>query len=223
MAPREARRGIAPAGLLRFGEVAASLAARSALRCIRPPPGIVGRAGTAGGSSLAGLSTSWGIVRWGGLIGAARRRRRLMYLYEAPARFAGLGRGPAGGSPPVGLSVFRGRSLPEDLREDFLLDRSCARHVPEELRGLPAGLLALTWTSNLTAVDRFALSRHSAVSKRFCPGRPPLWCRRYVPRVSEVRGGICSFDLIMSMLLLACVVGSAIVAFGATLFGERFR
>lgn len=128
-----------------------------------------------------------------------------------------------GGSPPAGLSVFRGRSLPEGLREGFLLDRSCARHVPEELRGLPAGLLALTWTSNLTAVDRFALSRHSAVSKRFYPGRPPLWCRRYVPRVSEVRGGICSFDLIMSMLLLACVVGSAIVAFGATLFGEHFR
>ena len=130
---------------------------------------------------------------------------------------------PAGGSPPAGLSVFRGRSLPEGLREGFLLDRSCARHVPEELRGLPAGLLALTWTSNLTAVDRFALSRHSAASKRFCPGRPPLWCRRYVPCVSEVRGGICSFDLIMSMLLLACVVGSAIVAFGATLFGEHFR
>ena len=130
---------------------------------------------------------------------------------------------PQGGSPPAGLSVFRGRSLPEGLREGFLLDRSCARHVPEELRGLPAGLLALTWTSNLTAVDRFAFSRHSAVSKRFCPGRPPLWCRRYVPRVSEVRGGICSFDLIMSMLLLACVVGSAIVAFGATLFGEHFR
>ena len=155
-----------------------------------------------------------------------RRRalgRRIFYLYEAPARFAGPGRVPAGGSPPAGLSVFRGRSLPEGLREGFLLDRSCARHVPEELRGLPAGLLALTWTSNLTAVDRFALSRHSAVSKRFCPGRPPLWCRRYVPRVSEVRGGICSFDLIMSMLLLACVVGSAIVAFGATLFGEHFR
>ena len=159
----------------RLAEVAASRAGRSALRRIRPPPGIVGRAGAAGGSSLAGLS------------------------------------------------VFRGRSLPEGLREGFLLDRSCARHVPEELRGLPAGLLALTWTSNLTAVDRFALSRHSAVSKRFCPGRPPLWCRRYVPRVSEVRGGICSFDLIMSMLLLACVVGSAIVAFGATLFGEHFR
>ena len=64
----------------------------------------------------------------------------------------------------MGLSVFGGRSLPEDLREAFLLDRSCARYVPEELRGLPAGLLALTWTSNLTAVARFALSRHSAVS-----------------------------------------------------------
>ena len=173
-APREARRGISLAGLLRFGEVVASLAARSALRCIRPPPGIVGRAGTAGGSSLAGLSTSWGIVRWGGLIGAARRRRRLIYLYEAPARFAGLGRGPAGGSPPVGLSVFRGRSLPEDLREDFLLDRSCARHVPEDLRGLPAGLLALTWTSNLTEAVRPALSRRSAVSKGLRLGCPPL-------------------------------------------------
>ena len=110
----------------RLGEVAASLAARSALRCIRPPPGIVGRAGT------------------------------------------------AGGSPPVGLSVFRGRSLPEDLREDFLLDRSCARHVLEDLRGLPAGLLALTWTSNLTEAARPALSRRSAVSKGLCLGCPPL-------------------------------------------------
>lgn len=91
---------------LRFGEVAASLAARSALRCIRPPPGIVGRAGTAGGSSLAGLSASWGIVRWGGLIGAARRRRRLFYLYEAPARFAGLGRGPAGGIAPLWVFLY---------------------------------------------------------------------------------------------------------------------
>lgn len=35
--------------------------------------------------------------------------------------------------------------------------------------------------------------------------------------------GLCSFELIASMLLLACVVGSAIGAFGATLFGERFR
>ena len=207
--------GVAPCGpFLRYGKVAASLAARSALRCIRPPPGIVGRAGTAGGSSLAGLSASWGIVRWGGLIGAARRRRRLIYLYEAPARFAGLGRGPAGGSPPVGLSVFRGRSLPEDLREDFLLGRSCARHVPEDLRGLPAGLLALTWTSNLTEAVRPALSRRSAVSKRFCIGRPPLWCRRYVPRVSEVRGVyapsillcLCCYWLVWSVLRLSLSV-----------------
>ena len=156
-----------------------------------------------------------------------RRRapgRRLFYLYEAPARFAGPGRVPAGGSPSAGLSVFGGLSLPEDLREAFLLDRSCARHAQEDLRGPPlAGILALTWFNDLTAVARFALSWHSAVSNRFCTGRPPLWCRRYVPRVSEVRGGICSFDLIMSMLLLACVVGSAIVAFGDTLFGERFR
>ena len=151
---------------LRFGEVTASLAARSALRCIRPPPGIVGRAGT------------------------------------------------AGGSPPVGLSVFRGRSLPEDLREDFLLDRSCARHVPEDLRGLPAGLLALTWTSNLTEAVRPALSRRSAVSKRFCIGRPPLWCRRYVPRVSEVRGVyapsillcLCCYWLVWSVLRLSLSV-----------------
>ena len=83
-------------------------------------------------------------------------------------------RRPAGGSPPVGLSVFRGRSLPEDLREDFLLDRSCARHVPEDLRGLPAGLLALTWTSNLTVVARPVLFRRSAVSKGLRPGCPPL-------------------------------------------------
>ena len=216
-APRAPRAPHAP------GEVAASRPGRSALRRIRPPPGIVGRAGTAGGVVPCGPLRVLGHCPAGR---SDRRRalgRRFFYLYEAPARFAGPGRVPAGGSPPVGLSVFRGRSLPEGLREGFLLDRSCARHVPEELRGLPAGLLALTWTSNLTAVDRFALSRHSAVSKRFCPGRPPLWCRRYVPRVSEVRGGICSFDLIMSMLLLACVVGSAIVAFGATLFGEHFR
>ena len=125
-APREARRGPSLRAFSRLGEVAASLAARSALRCIRPPPGIVGRAGT------------------------------------------------AGGSPPVGLSVFRGRSLPEDLREDFLLDRSCARHVLEDLRGLPTGLLALTWTSNLTEAARPALSRRSAVSKGLCLGCPPL-------------------------------------------------
>ena len=63
---------VPPAGLLRFAEVVASRPGRSALRRIRPPPGIVGRAGTAGGSSLAGLSASWGIVRRGGLIGVAR-------------------------------------------------------------------------------------------------------------------------------------------------------
>lgn len=74
----------------------------------------------------------------------------------------------------MGLSVFRGRSLPEDLREDFLLDRSCARHVLEDLRGLPAGLLALTWTNNLTEAARPALSRRSAVSKGLRLGCPPL-------------------------------------------------
>lgn len=125
-APRRPAGGSPLRAFSRLGEVAASLAARSALRCIRPPPGIVGRAGT------------------------------------------------AGGSPPVGLSVFRGRSLPEDLREDFLLDRSCARHVLEDLRGLPAGLLALTWTSNLTEAARPALSRRSAVSKGLRLGCPPL-------------------------------------------------
>ena len=125
-APRRPAGGSPLRAFSRLGEVAASLAARSALRCIRPPPGIVGRAGT------------------------------------------------AGGSPPVCLSVFRGRSLPEDLREDFLLDRSCARHVLEDLRGLPAGLLALTWTSNLTEAARPALSRRSAVSKGLCLGCPPL-------------------------------------------------
>ena len=121
---------------------------------------------------------------------------------------------PQGGSPPAGLSVFRGRSLPEGLREGFLLDRSCARHVPEDLRGLPAGLLALTWTSNLTEAVRPALSRRSAVSKRFCIGRPPLWCRRYVPRVSEVRGVyapsillcLCCYWLVWSVLRLSLSV-----------------
>lgn len=57
----------------RLAEVVASRAGRSALRRIRPPPGIVGRAGTAGGSSLAGLSASWGIVRRGGLMKAPFR------------------------------------------------------------------------------------------------------------------------------------------------------
>ena len=92
----------------------------------------------------------------------------------AEGAFLSAPRRPAGGSPPVGLSVFRGRSLPEDLREDFLLDRSCARHVLEDLRGLPAGLLALTWTSNLTEAARPALSRRSAVSKGLRLGCPPL-------------------------------------------------
>ena len=65
----------------RYGEVAASRAAQSALRRIRPPPGIVGRAGTAGGgSSLAGLSASWDIVRRGGLIGVARRAGAFLSL-----------------------------------------------------------------------------------------------------------------------------------------------
>ncbi len=83
----------------RLGEVAASLAARSALRCIRPPPGIVGRAGTAGGSSLAGLSASWGIVRWGSLIGAARRRRRL-FIFMRPRRGSrAWAEGPQGDRP----------------------------------------------------------------------------------------------------------------------------
>ena len=34
---------------------------------------------------------------------------------------------------------------------------------------------------------------------------------------------LCSFELIVPVLLVACVVGSAIGAFGATLFVERFR
>lgn len=81
----------------RLGEVAASLAARSALRCIRPPPGIVGRAGTAGGLSLAGLSASWGIVRWGGLIGAARRR---LFIFMRPRRGSrAWAEGPQGDRP----------------------------------------------------------------------------------------------------------------------------
>ena len=57
----------------RLAGVVASRPGRSALRRIRPPPGIVGRAGTAGGSSLAGLSASWGIVRRGGLMKASFR------------------------------------------------------------------------------------------------------------------------------------------------------
>lgn len=66
--------------------------------------------------------------------------------------------------------------------------------------GPHAGILTLTWFNDLTAVARFALSWHSAVSKRFCTGRPPLWCRRYVPRVSEVRGVYAP----SSLLCLCC-------------------
>ena len=71
-APGEARGGGSPAGLSAscrgrgFASGPIGVAAHTA------PPGIVGRAGTAGGSSLAGLSASWGIVRRGGLIGVAR-------------------------------------------------------------------------------------------------------------------------------------------------------
>ena len=92
----------------RYGEVAASRAAQSALRRIRPPPGIVGRAGTAGG----------GVVPCGPLrvlghcpAGRSDRRRapgrRLFYLYEAPARFAGPGRVPSRGIAPCGSFCIR--------------------------------------------------------------------------------------------------------------------
>ena len=187
------------------------------------PPGIVGRAGTAGGSSLAGLSASWGIVRRGGLIGVARRAGAF-FIFMRPRRGSRVRAECPQGDRPLQVFLYS---------EAFRCRRICARPScwigpAHGMRrricvGPLAGILALTWFNDLTAVARFALSWHSAVSDRFCTGRPPLWCRRYVPRVSEVRGGICSFDLIMSMLLLACVVGSAIVAFGDTLFGERFR
>ena len=168
----KARRGIAPAGLF------ASWGGRG---FAGGPIGVAVH--TAPARHRGASRYRRGIVPCGPLrvlghcpVGRSDRRRAPapFYLYEAPARFAGLGRGPAGGSPPVGLSVFRGRSLPEDLREDFLLDRSCARHVLEDLRGLPAGLLALTWTSNLTEAARPVLSRRSAVSKGLRPGYPPL-------------------------------------------------
>lgn len=168
----KARRGIAPAGLF------ASWGGRG---FAGGPIGVAVH--TAPARHRGASRYRRGIVPCGPLrvlghcpVGRSDRRRAPapFYLYEAPARFAGLGRGAAGGSPPVGLSVFRGRSLPEDLREDFLLDRSCARHVLEDLRGLPAGLLALTWTSNLTEAARPALSRRSAVSKGLRLGCPPL-------------------------------------------------
>ena len=105
---RRAAEGYPPRPFPAFlGEVAASRAAQSALRRIRPPPGIVGRAGTAGGSSLAGLSVFWGIVRRGGLIGVVRRAGAFFYLYEAPARFAGPGRVPSRGIAPCGSFCIR--------------------------------------------------------------------------------------------------------------------
>lgn len=137
---RRAAEGSPPRPFPAFlGEVAASRAAQSALRRIRPPPGIVGRAGTAGGSSLAGLSVFWGIVRRGGLIGVVRRAGAF-FIFMRPRRGSRVrAECPPGGLPPAGLSVFGGLSLPENLREAFLLDRSCARHAQEDLRGPPCG------------------------------------------------------------------------------------
>ena len=129
--------GHPPRASPRYGEVAASRAGRSALRRIRPRPASWGEQAPQG--------VPCGPLRVLGHCPAGRsdRRRapgrRLFYLYEAPARFAGPGRVPAGGSPSAGLSVFGGLSLPEDLREAFLLDRSCARHAQEDLRGPPCG------------------------------------------------------------------------------------
>lgn len=91
----------------RFAGVAASLAGRSALRRIRPPPGIVGRAGTAGGSSLAGLSASWGIVRRGGLMKASFRvlgaRPTAAHARHPPIAVPG----PARRGVPAGRSFVR--------------------------------------------------------------------------------------------------------------------
>ena len=71
-APGGARGGIAPAGLSAFCGGRGFASGPIGVAAHTAPPGIVGRAGTAGGSSLAGLSASWGIVRRGGLIGVAR-------------------------------------------------------------------------------------------------------------------------------------------------------
>lgn len=92
----------------RYGEVVASRPGRSALRRIRPPPGIVGRAGTAGGgSSLAGLSASWGIVRRGGLMKASFRvlgaRPTAAHARHPPIAVPG----PARRGVPAGRSFVR--------------------------------------------------------------------------------------------------------------------
>lgn len=61
----------------------------------------------AGDVAPAGLSASWGIVRWGGLIGAARRRRRL-FIFMRPRRGSrAWAEGPQGDRPcgPLLLSL----------------------------------------------------------------------------------------------------------------------
>ena len=75
--------------------------------------------------------------------GRPDRRRapgRRLFIFMRPRRGSRVrAECPPGGLPPAGLSVFGGLSLPEDLREAFLLDRSCARHAQEDLRGPPCG------------------------------------------------------------------------------------
>ena len=117
-AERGPRGGCPPCGpLSRPGEVAASRAARSALRRIRPPPGIVGRAGTAGGSSLAGLSASWGIVRRGGLIGVARRAGAF-FIFMRPRRGSRVRAECPQGDRPLQVFLYS---------EAFRCRRICAR------------------------------------------------------------------------------------------------
>ena len=96
----------------RLAEVAASRAGRSALRRIRPRPASWGGQVPQGGSSLAGLSASWGIVRRGGLMKASFRvlgaRPTAAHARYPPIAVPG---GPPGGASLPGGPSF-GRCAP---------------------------------------------------------------------------------------------------------------
>ena len=80
------------------------------------PPGIVGRAGTAGGSP-AGLSASWGIVRRGGLIGVARRAGAF-FIFMRPRRGSRVRAECPQGDRPLQVFLYS---------EAFRCRRICAR------------------------------------------------------------------------------------------------
>lgn len=138
-------------------------------------------------------------------------------VYHAPA-------GPQRGCSLAGPSSVLGRSRCRERRcarprRPFAPLAPCLAGLLTACAAVLCGaplraFLPQRGVSNLTVVARPALSRRSAVSKRFCTGRPPLWCWRYVPRVSEVRGVyapsillcLCCYWLVWSVLRLSLSV-----------------